>query len=74
MLSKAAASGSRPLFLRVVGGLNHLCGQERLWGFSKARYRGLVKNATRAFVTLAMAMAMANIYLARKPLWGQVRA
>jgi IS5 family transposase len=43
---------------------------KRLWGFNKVRYRGLVKNATRAFVTLAMA----NIFLARKPLLAQVRA
>jgi IS5 family transposase len=43
---------------------------KRLWGFNKARYRGLAKNATRAFTTLAMA----NIYLARKPLYDQVRA
>jgi transposase, IS5 family len=43
---------------------------KRLWGFSKVRYRGLAKNATRAFVSLAMA----NVYLARKPLWLQVRA
>ena len=34
---------------------------KRLWGFDKVRYRGLAKNATRAFV----ALAMANIYLAR---------
>jgi len=37
---------------------------KRLWGFDKVRYRGLAKNATRAFVTLALA----NIYLARKHL------
>ena len=43
---------------------------KRLWGFDKVRYRGLAKNATRAFVTLAMA----NIYLARGPLLQQVRA
>jgi IS5 family transposase len=43
---------------------------KRQWGFSKVRYRGLAKNATRAFVTLAMA----NIYLARRPLLAQVRA
>ena len=43
---------------------------KRLWGFDKVRYRGLAKNATRAFVTLAMA----NIYLARRPLLTQVRA
>ena len=37
---------------------------KRLWGFNKVRYRGLAKNATRAFVTLGLA----NIYLARKHL------
>lgn len=37
---------------------------KRLWGFSKVRYRGLAKNATRAFVTLGLA----NLYLARKRL------
>ena len=34
---------------------------KRLWGFTKVRYRGLKKNATRAFV----ALGLANIYLAR---------
>lgn len=34
---------------------------KRLWGFTKVRYRGLAKNATRSFV----ALALANIYLAR---------
>jgi len=34
---------------------------KRLWGFNKVRYRGLAKNATRAFVVLGLA----NIYLAR---------
>ena len=43
---------------------------KKLWRFSKAPYRGLCKNATRTFV----AMAMANIYLARKSLLIQVRA
>ena len=47
---------------------------KRLWGFDKVRYRGLAKHATRAFVTLAMAMAMTNIYLARQPLLAQIRA
>jgi transposase, IS5 family len=37
---------------------------KRLWGFDKARYRGLAKNGTRAFV----ATALANIFLARKRL------
>ncbi len=41
---------------------------KRLWGFNKVRYRGLAKNAGRAFV----ALALANLYLARKPLLGQV--
>ena len=31
---------------------------KRLWGFNKVRYRGLAKNATRAFV----ALGLANIY------------
>ena len=35
---------------------------KRLWGFNKARYRGLAKNATRAFVCLGLA----SIYLARR--------
>jgi IS5 family transposase len=34
---------------------------KRLWGFNKVRYRGLAKNANRAFVTLGLA----NLYLAR---------
>ena len=37
---------------------------KRLWGFTKVRYRGLRKNATRAFV----ALGLANIYLARQHL------
>jgi IS5 family transposase len=35
---------------------------KRLWGFNKVRYRGLAKNATRAFT----ALALANIYMSRK--------
>ena len=42
---------------------------KRLWGFGKVRYRGLAKNATRAFT----ALALANIYLARQRLMAQVR-
>ncbi len=42
---------------------------KRLWGFTKVRYRGLQKNATRAFT----ALALANIYLCRSHLLGQVR-
>ena len=39
---------------------------KRLWRFSKVRYRGLAKNATRAFV----ALGLANIYMARRFLNG----
>ena len=42
---------------------------KRLWGFTKVRYRGLQKNATRAFT----ALALANIYLCRGHLQGQLR-
>ena len=42
---------------------------KRLWGFTKVRYRGLQKNATRAFT----ALALANIYLCCSHLLGQVR-
>lgn len=42
---------------------------KRLWGFTRVRYRGLAKNACRAFT----ALALANIYLARHRLAGQVR-
>ena len=42
---------------------------KRLWGFNKVRYRGLAKNATRSFV----ALGLANIYLARGLLYGQLR-
>ena len=43
---------------------------QRLWGFTKVRYRGLTKNATRSFV----ALGLANSYLARRQLYGQVHA
>ena len=42
---------------------------KRLWGFTKVRYRGLAKNACRAFT----ALALANIYLSRHRLMAQVR-
>lgn len=42
---------------------------KRLWGFTKVRYRGLRKNATRAFT----ALALANIYMSRGLLLVQVR-
>lgn len=37
---------------------------KRQFGFSKVRYKGLARNATRAFV----ALGLANIYMARKRL------
>ena len=37
---------------------------KQLWGFAKVRYRGLAKNTARAFA----AFALANLYLARRPL------
>jgi IS5 family transposase len=42
---------------------------KRQWGFSKVRYRGLAKNATRAFVSLGLA----NLYMARNLLGAGVR-
>ena len=42
---------------------------KRLWGFTKVRYRGLAKNASRTFT----ALALANIYLARHLLMAPVR-
>ncbi|SFB34743.1 transposase, IS4 family [Collimonas sp. OK607] len=42
---------------------------KRLWGFTKVRYRGLAKNATRAFT----ALALANLYLSRRHFLAQVR-
>ena len=40
-----------------------------LWGFAKARYRGLAKNANRAFAMLALI----NLNKWGRPLAGQVR-
>jgi len=42
---------------------------KRLWGFTKVRYRGLAKNANRAFV----ALALANLYMWRGRATAQVR-
>lgn len=41
---------------------------KRLWGFGKVRYRGLAKNANRAFA----ALALANLYMSRSRLMGQL--
>jgi len=37
---------------------------KRLWGFAKVRYRGLMKNTSRAFASFALA----NLYMVRKHL------
>jgi transposase, IS5 family len=55
---------------RIRARVEHVFGVvKRLWGFGKVRYRGLQKNATRAFT----ALALANIYLSRQSLMAQVR-
>ena len=55
---------------RIRARVEHVFGVvKRLWGFGKVRYRGLDKNATRAFT----ALALANIYLGRQRLMAQVR-
>ncbi|CAM8662213.1 Transposase, IS4-like [Comamonadaceae bacterium] len=55
---------------RIRARVEHVFGVvKRLWGFGKVRYRGLQKNATRAFT----ALALANIYLSRGRLLWQVR-
>ena len=55
---------------RIRSRVEHVFGViKRLWGFGKVRYRGLHKNATRAFT----ALALANIYLSRSTLMAQVR-
>ena len=55
---------------RIRSRVEHVFGVvKRLWGFCKVRYRGLAKNATRAFT----ALALANIYLGRQRLMAQVR-
>jgi IS5 family transposase len=42
---------------------------KRLWGFAKVRYRGLAKNANRAFALLAMV----NLVKWGRPLTAEVR-
>ena len=42
---------------------------KRIWGFAKTRYRGLAKNANRAFAMLAMA----NLVKWGRPLAGEMR-
>ena len=41
---------------RIRARVEHVFGVvKRLWGFGKVRYRGMHKNATRAFTALALA-------------------
>ena len=55
---------------RIRSRVEHVFGVvKRLWGFGKVRYRGLAKNATRAFT----ALALANLYLSRSRLMAQMR-
>ena len=55
---------------KIRAQVEHIFGLvKRLWGFAKVRYRGLQKNATRAFT----AVALANLYLSRQKLMAQVR-
>ncbi len=55
---------------RIRSRVEHVFGVvKRLWGFGKVRYRGLAKNATRAFT----ALALANLYLSRQRFIAQVR-
>ena len=55
---------------RIRSRVEHVFGVvKRLWSFGKVRYRGLAKNATRAFT----ALALANIYLSRSTLMAQLR-
>jgi len=64
---RAGARFQAPIADRSVGFRlmrAHLCVVKRLWRFSKVRYRGLAKNATRTFTPLALG----NIYLDRRPL------
>lgn len=49
--------------------MKHAARLNRQWGFSKVCYRGLQKNATRAF----SAPALTNIYMSRGTLLAQVR-
>lgn len=50
---------------RIRARVEHVFGViKRLWGFAKVRYRGLQKNATRAFT----ALALSNIFMSRKRL------
>jgi IS5 family transposase len=54
---------------RIRARVEHVFGvAKRLWEVGKVRYRGLQKDAARAFT----ALALANIYLSRSRLMAQV--
>ena len=68
--AKATARSKNRSKSRVRARVEHVFAVvKRLWGFGKVRYRGLQKNATRAFT----ALALANIYMSRGQLLVQVR-
>lgn len=46
----------------------------RLWGFTKVRYRGLAKNATRSFVVLGLANRLFSVALDHANAPGTFRA
>jgi IS5 family transposase len=69
IINNETRSNNRNKF-RIRARVQHVLGViKRLWRFAKVRYRGLKKNATRAFT----ALALANSYLRRKRLMTQVR-
>jgi IS5 family transposase len=67
-VDEAARAKNRSMS-RIRARAEHVfCVVKRLWGFSKVRYRGLAKNATRAFT----ALELANICVGRGRLLAQV--
>lgn len=58
---------------QVRARVEHVFGMvKQLRGFNKLRSRGLTKNARRSFGALALALALANIFLERRTLYGKV--
>jgi DNA-binding transcriptional MerR regulator len=66
MKSSARRIATSPRFVRAW---NTSSASSSGWGFSKVRYRGLQKNATRTFA----ALALSNLFMCRKRLMAQVR-
>jgi transposase InsO family protein len=69
---KIPGAGRRKCF--ADGRTGHLT-LKRLWGFAKTRYRGLAKNANRAFVQkrIQTMLAMINLVKWGLPMTGEVR-